>query len=201
MNNMTGAGWATLGALGKETRQFNDPEAVFVDADRRIYVAERGNNRIVRMDDMTGAGWTVLGAPEQGIKEFYFPASIFVRWSESGGHHSIINVAVPIVPSRRVPSLKTEAPALNHIPTWPHRAVLRNTPFLAEDRSHHRVSCYRLATGPRGSGHHGRTGDDTRPLGKGWEMRATSQGSRARQGPDLNRTQEVGGSNPLVSTI
>jgi DNA-binding beta-propeller fold protein YncE len=44
----------------------------------RIYVADRENNRIVRMNDMTGAGWTTFGAEGSGTNQFNDPFSIFV---------------------------------------------------------------------------------------------------------------------------
>src|SRR2546426_182056 len=43
-----------------------------------VYVADRGNNRIVRMNDMSGAGWIVLGTSGSGAKQFNFPRGLFV---------------------------------------------------------------------------------------------------------------------------
>src|SRR5437899_11163072 len=43
-----------------------------------VYVADRGNNRIVRMNDMSGAGWLVLGTRGSGAKPFNFPRGLFV---------------------------------------------------------------------------------------------------------------------------
>ncbi len=88
MDDMTGAGWTTLGSHGNGINRFdlryNRPSGVFVDAAGRIYVADSGNRRIVRMDDMTGAGWTTLGKcpPTQvsciGVNQFHSPVGIFV---------------------------------------------------------------------------------------------------------------------------
>lgn len=50
----------TLGSLGSGNLQFDNPTDVAFDAQGRIYVADAGNQRIVRMDDFTGAGWTTL---------------------------------------------------------------------------------------------------------------------------------------------
>jgi sugar lactone lactonase YvrE len=72
MNDMTGAGWTTLGSLGRGVKQFRNPPGVFVDGAGRIYVADQGNGRVVRINDMTGAGWTTLNT--QGITR-----AIFVR--------------------------------------------------------------------------------------------------------------------------
>ena len=55
MDDMSAAGWTAFGTLGSEANQFRSPRSIFVDASGRIYVADYGNQRIVRMDDMTGA--------------------------------------------------------------------------------------------------------------------------------------------------
>ena len=44
----------------------------------KIYVADSGNNRIVRTDDMTGANWTTLGTRGKGIKQLSNPHGVFV---------------------------------------------------------------------------------------------------------------------------
>ncbi len=81
MNDMTGAGWTTLGgpAAGGGTNQFKAPGGVFVDTAGRIYVADAGNHRLVRVNDMTGAGWTTLGSSGNGKGQFNGPRAIFVR--------------------------------------------------------------------------------------------------------------------------
>ncbi|HLW70777.1 MAG TPA: choice-of-anchor D domain-containing protein [Candidatus Binataceae bacterium] len=43
-----------------------------------IYVADTGNNRIVRMLDMLGSGWTTLGKAGSGINQFSAPWGIAV---------------------------------------------------------------------------------------------------------------------------
>ena len=85
MNDMTGAGWTTLGApsrfeqFNKPLISFNRPAGVFVDWAGRIYVADMGNGRIVRMNDMTGASWTTLGTPGTGVNQFNQPRGVFVN--------------------------------------------------------------------------------------------------------------------------
>src|SRR2546425_13092036 len=43
-----------------------------------IYVADRGNSRIVQMNDISGAGWIVHGTSGSGVKQFSFPRGLFV---------------------------------------------------------------------------------------------------------------------------
>lgn len=81
VNDMTGAGWTTLGTPGAGVKQFSyghGPGGIFLDGAGRIYVADFGNSRIVRVNDMTGAGWTTVGKPGTGVNEFNGPAGIFV---------------------------------------------------------------------------------------------------------------------------
>ncbi len=84
MNDMSGTGWTALGAplrleqFNKPLVSFNRPAAVFVDGAGRIYVADMGNGRIVRVNDMTGAGWTTLGTPGTGVHQFNKPLGVFV---------------------------------------------------------------------------------------------------------------------------
>ena len=70
INDMTGAGWTTLGTWGTGVKQFSRPIGISVGPAGRIYVADWGNNRIVRMNDMTGAGWTTLGTAGTGVNQF-----------------------------------------------------------------------------------------------------------------------------------
>ena len=82
MDDMTGAGWISLGSTGTGTKQFQLPSGIHVDGGGKIYVTDSGNNRIVRMDDMTGAGWISLGSSGSGTKQFSSPLGIFV---DTGG--------------------------------------------------------------------------------------------------------------------
>ena len=49
-----------------------------MDRTGRIYVADSGNSRIVRVDDITGVGWTTLGTYGTGVNQFSHPHGIFV---------------------------------------------------------------------------------------------------------------------------
>ena len=49
-----------------------------VDGAGRIYVADWGNGRIVRLDDMGGAGWTTFGRLGSGVGQFMWPRGVFV---------------------------------------------------------------------------------------------------------------------------
>jgi len=56
MDDMNGANWTTFSGTGSGVGQFAQyASPVAFDASGRIYVADTGNARIVRMDDMSGA--------------------------------------------------------------------------------------------------------------------------------------------------
>ena len=74
--------WQATGALGSGSSQFAYPTGVALDGGGRIYVADYGNNRVVRMDDMNGTGWTAFGKPGSGSNQFNHPARVAV---DSGG--------------------------------------------------------------------------------------------------------------------
>ena len=76
---MTGAGWTSFGTEGSGVNQFNFPAGTFVTAGGQIFVADRNNDRIVRINDMTGAGWTSFGTVGSGVNQFNIPSGIFVK--------------------------------------------------------------------------------------------------------------------------
>lgn len=69
IDDMTGAGWVTFGSFGEvdtntltgAVRQFSEPHDLAVTDSGRIYIADTGNGRVVRIDDMNGNGWTTFG--------------------------------------------------------------------------------------------------------------------------------------------
>ena len=54
------ADWQVIGFLGDGTDQFKYPTGVAVDSAGHIYVADRGNSRIVFASAMTGSDWTTF---------------------------------------------------------------------------------------------------------------------------------------------
>ncbi len=72
------ADWMTVGGPGDGKLQLSGPSGVAVDSGGRIYVADQGNSRVVRMDDMTGAGWAVFGDMGSGEKQLYLPGGVTV---------------------------------------------------------------------------------------------------------------------------
>src|SRR5450631_923951 len=63
-------------ARAERTGQFSNPEGLWVDASGKIYVADAGNNRIVRMDDIMGTNFTALGRLGNEAGQFSSPAAV-----------------------------------------------------------------------------------------------------------------------------
>ena len=57
LKNIDGEGRKVLGRPGHEPGYFLHPSQIWVDPKGKIFVADRDNNRIVRMDKITGWGW------------------------------------------------------------------------------------------------------------------------------------------------
>jgi ribosomal protein S11 len=69
--------WRAYGTYGGgSSGPFNGLIGIALDSLGRIYVADSGNNRIVRIEDMTGAGWTSFGSPGSGVGQFNLAAGI-----------------------------------------------------------------------------------------------------------------------------
>lgn len=60
----------TFGSKGDSPCQLSLPEQVAVDAQGRIYIADR--NRIIRIDDISGTGWATYGKPGGGRGQFSY---------------------------------------------------------------------------------------------------------------------------------
>ena len=61
-----------------------------MDSEGHIYVADSGNNRIVRVEDMSGSGWTVLGTEGSDINQFNDPVGVAV---DAHGHIYVTDYA------------------------------------------------------------------------------------------------------------
>lgn len=76
---------------GSGIGEFNGPFATAVDSQDRIYVVDRGNNRIVRMNDITGAGWVEI----TGLN---MPNSIAISGNTAyvadAGNHQIVAIDI-----------------------------------------------------------------------------------------------------------
>jgi hypothetical protein len=63
----------------------------------KIFVADTGNDRIVRIDDMTGRGWTTFGTSGSGVNQFRSPEGIFVNatgqiFVADAGNHRLVRI-------------------------------------------------------------------------------------------------------------
>lgn len=67
-----------FGVFGSDVGQFNGPTAIAVGDDNRIYVVDRFNYRIVRIDDINGTNWISYGTRGSGQGQFSDPTSIWV---------------------------------------------------------------------------------------------------------------------------
>ncbi len=74
IDDITGAGAVGFGNGGSGVGQFNNAIGVALDEAGRIYIADQGNHRIVRIDDMEGTGWTTYG----GAGVLTSPTDVFV---------------------------------------------------------------------------------------------------------------------------
>ena len=62
-----------------------------------IYIADGGNNRIIRMDDMTGVGWETFGSEGNGVGEFIKTSGIAIGPDEKiyvvdSGNNRIVSI-------------------------------------------------------------------------------------------------------------
>ncbi len=68
----------TVGSCGDGPRQFQQPRGLAVDAEGRVYVADAGNQRIVRLSP-DGEPELAFGAPGEGAGEFLEPFELVVE--------------------------------------------------------------------------------------------------------------------------
>jgi sugar lactone lactonase YvrE len=61
MQGLEGIGYTTVGVPGFGFGRFLRPCQVWVDYARRLYVADSGNDRVIRIDQSAREGWTELG--------------------------------------------------------------------------------------------------------------------------------------------
>lgn len=69
---------AVFGSSGSGVGQFLSPRGLAADRQRRIYIVDTGNHRIVRIDDTTGAGWVSFGSFGSGTNQFDSPTAVAV---------------------------------------------------------------------------------------------------------------------------
>jgi sugar lactone lactonase YvrE len=75
--------WRAVGTQGNGINQLKYPTGLAVDAAGRLYVADYGNSRVVRMDGIGGKGWVAFGTPGGGAHQLMRPAGIAV---DAAGH-------------------------------------------------------------------------------------------------------------------
>ena len=85
------------GSLGSGVDQFTDPAAVARAPDGALVIADRGNDRIVRVDDFGGGNWQTLGVTGAGEGELRRPTGVAVDglgriWIADAGNRRIVRV-------------------------------------------------------------------------------------------------------------
>ena len=79
MDNMKGRDIWELGEFGSEQFQFIDPQGMSQDEQGSIFIADTGNDRIVKIDNIRGKGWTTYHTYEPNFS-LRSPKSVYV-WS------------------------------------------------------------------------------------------------------------------------
>ncbi|HVT11718.1 MAG TPA: NHL repeat-containing protein [Fimbriimonadaceae bacterium] len=78
LQGFTTSNAVTYGSLGSDVGNFDNPSAIALDDQGKIYVADTGNDRIVRITDITGTGWTTFGTSGSGDNQFSGPTGVSV---------------------------------------------------------------------------------------------------------------------------
>lgn len=81
-DNPAGRATREIGSYGSGLGRFMRPQGLAMDSQGRIYIADTGNDRIVRIDDPTGAGWTEFEPGRDPNHLLRGPKSIFI-WAPS----------------------------------------------------------------------------------------------------------------------
>ncbi|HSP06572.1 MAG TPA: NHL repeat-containing protein, partial [Acidobacteriota bacterium] len=79
----------------KPVNSLSDPQSIFVDSAKRVYVADTGNDRVVRIDANCKAD--SLGVTGSGVKQFHEPRGIAVDsqgriYVADSGNHRIVRM-------------------------------------------------------------------------------------------------------------
>jgi hypothetical protein len=102
IDDISGAGWATMGSNGSGSLEFLSPSGIDIlhgELGLSILVADQGNNRIVSFQDMSGTGWATYGSEGGGVGQFSLPFGIVGRELDStifvadSGNHRIVQIA------------------------------------------------------------------------------------------------------------
>lgn len=64
--------------LSGDAGQILSPIPANREAAARIYVADTGNQRVVRIDDMKGSNWMTYGSAGRTAEDFFWPVDIHV---------------------------------------------------------------------------------------------------------------------------
>lgn len=81
-DNPAGRATREIGTYGSGLGRFMRPEGMALDSEGRIYIADTGNDRIVRIDDPTGAGWVEFDPGRNPNNLLRGPKSVFI-WAPS----------------------------------------------------------------------------------------------------------------------
>lgn len=92
-----GVGWSYFGEQGSGVGQFDRPTGIAIDASGRIYVADAGNARIVRLDDTDGSGWAAYGQRLTKAAQLTAPGRFAEPTDVAAGADGRLHIADPQV--------------------------------------------------------------------------------------------------------
>jgi DNA-binding beta-propeller fold protein YncE len=85
VDDLGGGGWTAFGAPGTPSEhdaavgKFNVPAALAVDSADRLYVADAGAGRVVRVDGIAGDGWTEAGLSADPARALVGPGGVVIQ--------------------------------------------------------------------------------------------------------------------------